>query len=105
MAFNKQQGRIGTLFQTPFKRVCVDDELYYTHLVYYIHANPQVHRLVDDFRDWPWSSYNSIISDKPTRLKKQEILEWFKGPNAYREFHNGYDAMELSGRYLVEDTE
>lgn len=28
MAFNKQQNRIGTLFQTPFKRVRIEDEKY-----------------------------------------------------------------------------
>ena len=64
MAFNKQQDRTGTLFQTPFKRVWVDDENYYTKLVYYIHANPQLHGLINDFKEWKWSSYGRILMDK-----------------------------------------
>ena len=52
MAFNKQHDRIGTLFQTPFKRALIDDYDYYIRVVYYIHANPQLHGLIDDFRDW-----------------------------------------------------
>jgi putative transposase len=52
MAFNKQHKRIGTLFQTPFKRALVDNSQYYTRLVYYIHRNPQHHKLVDNYKDW-----------------------------------------------------
>jgi putative transposase len=39
MAFNKQKDRIGTLFQTPFKRAWVKSDHYFTHLIYHIHAN------------------------------------------------------------------
>ncbi|TZF82037.1 hypothetical protein FW774_15180 [Pedobacter sp. BS3] len=56
MAFNKQQNRVGTLFQTPFKRALISDEYYFTQLVYYIHANPQKHGLIGNFREWHWSS-------------------------------------------------
>src|SRR6187399_869783 len=41
MAFNKQEKRVGTLFQSPFKRVEVKTEAYFNYLVWYIHANPQ----------------------------------------------------------------
>ena len=43
MAFNKEQNRIGTLFQTPFKRVGVEDENYFRELVCYINTNAQKH--------------------------------------------------------------
>ena len=52
MAFNKQHNRIGTLFQTPFKRALIDNAAYFIRLVYYIHANPQTHQLIDDFKEW-----------------------------------------------------
>ena len=41
MAFNKEQNRIGTLFQTPFKRVRVEDENYLRELACYINTNAQ----------------------------------------------------------------
>jgi putative transposase len=88
LAFNKQHERVGTLFQTPFKRAMVTDDAYFTKLIFYIHANPQQHGLVDDFRDWKWSSYNSILSDKPTKVKKDGVLEWFGGKEAYQEYHD-----------------
>jgi len=87
MSFNKQQGRTGTLFQTPFKRAMVEDELYFTRLIYYIHANPQHHGLINDFREWKWSSYNRILMDKPSKLNKAAVLDWFGNPKEYIKFH------------------
>ena len=39
MAFNKQQNRIRTLFQTPFMRVRIEDENYLRELICYINTN------------------------------------------------------------------
>lgn len=87
MAFNKQHNRIGTLFQTPFKRVLIDQEDYFTQLVYYIHANPQLHGLISDFRQWKWSSYRRILSDRPSKLKKKEVIEWFTDLLNFEKYH------------------
>ena len=88
MAFNKQQNRIGTLFQTPFKKALVDNDQYLTQLVYYIHANPQLHGLINDFRDWNWSSCNKILTDNVSQLKKNELLEWFGSKKEFVNFHS-----------------
>ncbi|MEM7119195.1 MAG: hypothetical protein AAF614_42650 [Chloroflexota bacterium] len=90
MAFNRQQERTGSLFQKPFKRKRVDNERYLTHLVAYIRRNPQTHGLVVNFREWPWSSYTTMLSDKETRLQRKEVLAWFGGMEAFIEgnLHN-----------------
>lgn len=88
MAFNKQQSRTGTLFQTPFKRALIDSDAYFTQLLYYIHPKPQLQGLIEDFRDWKWSSYNSLLSDKPSKLKKQEVIKWFGNEEGYRHYHS-----------------
>jgi len=103
MAFNKQHDRVGTLFQTPFKRALVQSDAYFTQLVYYIHSNPLHHGLIDDFRDWQWSSYNRILLDKPTKLKKQEILDWFGGKSAYEQYHDSLQKLMLEEKLLFED--
>jgi putative transposase len=87
MAFNIQNNRTGSLFQTPFKRSHVTDEHYFTKLVYYIHSNPQKHKLISDFRDWKWSSYARILVDTNTKLKKLEVLDWFGGKAEYLRYH------------------
>jgi putative transposase len=87
MAYNKQQDRVGTLFQTPFKRAWIDNDEYFTNMIFYIHANPQKHGFVDDFKNYEWSSYQRILMEKPTKLRKREVLDWFGGKDAYLKFH------------------
>ena len=102
-AFNKQQDRTGTLFQTPFKRALVDSDKYFAQLVHYIHANPQLHGLIDDFRDWKWSSYGSILLDKPTKIKRQEVLNWFGTIERYKESHGPDQKVIYNPKYIFED--
>ncbi|HTH81583.1 MAG TPA: hypothetical protein VL490_01535 [Mucilaginibacter sp.] len=95
MAFNKQHQRVGTLFQTPFKRALVTNDAYFTQLIYYIHANPQHHDLIADFRKWQWSSYDSILSDKPSKIRKSEVIKWFGNKQAYENYHDSLQKLCL----------
>jgi putative transposase len=36
---------------------------------------------------WTFSSYNALISDKPTRLLRDEVLGWFDGVTGFKERH------------------
>jgi putative transposase len=101
MSFNKQENRTGTLFQTPFKRALIDSERYYSQLIYYIHANPQAHGFIEDFREYRWSSYGRILTPKPTRLMKNEVLNWFGGKQEYISFHSS--EREVHYGIIIED--
>jgi REP element-mobilizing transposase RayT len=103
MAFNRQHGRIGTLFQTPFKRVLIDCADYFTQVIYYIHANPQRHGLINNFQEWRWSSYNRILSDKPSKLKKREVIAWFTDLNNFKKYHNDFYESLASNKIAIED--
>ncbi|MBK9016469.1 MAG: hypothetical protein IPM82_21670 [Saprospiraceae bacterium] len=86
-AFNKQENRYGNLFQRPFKRKAIKNDGHFTHAVFYIHSNSAKHNIMEDFQNYPHSSYHSILSDKPTLLRRQEILEWFGGRQGFIQFH------------------
>jgi putative transposase len=86
-AFNKSYQRTGSLFEKPFRRELVDSDRYFAALVAYIHRNPQEHGFVPDFRDWLHSSYRAIVSDKPTRLQRDVVLDWFGGRVGFEELH------------------
>ncbi|MEX1136921.1 MAG: hypothetical protein WEB89_08455 [Balneolales bacterium] len=103
MAFNKQHGRIGGLFQTPFKRAWINKEEYFQALVFYIHANPQSHGLISDFREWQWSSYKGSLSNKPTRLKKDEVIKWFGGSVNFKKYHEAHYQDLSEKNILLED--
>ncbi|MFM2048344.1 MAG: hypothetical protein RI955_892 [Bacteroidota bacterium] len=86
-AFNKVNQRNGTLFQTPFKRVLVNSDTYFTRLIYYIHNNPRHHEIMNDFTAYPWSSYGSLISENFSKLKRKEVIEWFYSKEEFVSFH------------------
>ncbi len=88
-AFNRTYNRTGALFQRPFGRIAVTAERYFAQLVIYIHRNPQKHGFVTDFRTWPYSSYHTLLSHKPSRLQRDTVLEWFHGPEACITAHAG----------------
>jgi REP element-mobilizing transposase RayT len=87
-AINVQQRRTGSLFQKPFKRLEVKSTRQLSTLVHYIHTNPQRHKIMEDFRQYPWSSYDRILKDKPSKLKKEEVLKWFKNKENYVNYHS-----------------
>jgi len=56
-------------------------------VIYYIHANPELHGIISDFRKYKWSSYQSFLSEKPSFIPKGEILKWFRGFERFKGFH------------------
>ncbi len=82
-SINKMYGRTGALFERPFRRIEVGDREYFKRLVTYIHRNPKHHRFVDDFREWPYSSYDVLHTTKPTKVQREIVLDWFGGPDAF----------------------
>jgi len=103
MAINKQQKRSGSLFLKPFKRVHVDSSSYFSALVFYIHANPQIHGIYDDFRKYPWNSYNGIISIKPTKLRREDILKWFHDKENFVAYHAAKADLDDIRDLLLDD--
>jgi putative transposase len=66
-SINHAYHRTGSLFQHPFGRIPVRNQAYYSYLMNYIHNNPQHHGFVKDFRDWPFSSYHTLVSKQGNR--------------------------------------
>lgn len=103
MAFNKEQNRSGNLFNRPFKRVEVDKDSHFTQAVIYIHANSVTHKLSTSFTAYQWSSWHSIISNKPTLLYRQELLDWFGGLQRLIQVHKEQTQFYYNSDITVED--
>ncbi len=88
MSFNRYFQRKGNLFHRPFKRLEVKSRSHFTQAVVYIHANPTKHKVVDDFMNYEWSSWPLIMSAGPTGLLRQELIDWFGGPDMLIKAHN-----------------
>ncbi len=59
--FNQRCQRVGHLFQGRFKSILIEKENYLLELSRYIALNPLRAHLVEDPKDWPYSSYPQAI--------------------------------------------
>jgi putative transposase len=83
--FNKLQKIDGPLFRGRYKAILVEEDEYLLELSKYIHKNPiqtknPKNRLVNNLKDYQWSSYQSYlnIGKTPKWLNKEKTLSCFK---------------------------
>jgi len=101
-SFNKAHNRHGKLFLLPFKRIVVNNERLFNYLICYIHRNPIHHGLVNDYNEWEFSSYNAILSDKPTHIKRKDIIAMFGSKEEFLSFHQENKTKKGLKEYLTE---
>ncbi len=73
---NKNNHRVGHVFQGRFKAIIVDRDDYLLELARYIVLNPVRARMVQEAKQWPWSSYRSTagITATPDWLSTDFLL-------------------------------
>jgi len=76
-AFNKKYNRTGSLLEHTFRRKPIESESYLKQALIYIHNNPVHHGFCAHPLEYPWSSYLSCISIKPTKLQRETVIGWF----------------------------
>ena len=87
-AYNKYNETRGALFERPFKRKLIDDESYLKQVLLYIHNNPVHHGFCEHPMEYPWSSYLSCVSVKPTKLHREEVVGWFDDEANFKYMHD-----------------
>lgn len=96
-AINKRYKRTGSLFENSFERKKVTSEKYFLNLVYYIHNNPVHHGIVSRIADYPWTSYDSIVSAALTKLKRDETIHYFDDLDNFIFYHqHDHDLSEIN---------
>lgn len=86
-AINKQENRVGPLFQGAYqiKQIKTDEEILQASR--YIHLNPVKAGLVKKPNDWTYSSFLDYIEQrKNSLLEKEIILELVPGMEEYKKF-------------------
>ena len=101
-AFNIRYDRHGSLFCRSFERICATTEKYFRHLVWYIHNNPVHHGFVEHMIEYPWSSYQTMISVKPTKLSRDKVVGWFNSRNEFQVFHQEDQNIKDIRRFIIE---
>jgi putative transposase len=71
---NWRHRRVGHLFQCPYRRVLVENDLHLFIVAAYIYNNPVVAKYVSYPQDWKWSTYAATIGLAP--VPKYLSLSW-----------------------------
>ncbi len=85
--FNIRHQTTGGLFERPFKRKRMNNEKYLRQVILYIHNNPVHHGFCKHPSDYPWSSYLTCISVKPTKLQRSAVIGWFDDEANFKYVH------------------
>ena len=100
MYFNKKYQQKGTLFESRYKAVRIENDAQFMHISRYIHLNHY------DFRVWSHSSYEDYLYGARDWLDVAPILELFPSREAYVEFTADYEDLqrehELLKKYLAD---
>jgi REP element-mobilizing transposase RayT len=86
-AFNKSYKRHGALFERPFRRKQINFDPYLQNVIAYIHNNPVHHNICEHPIQYPWSSYITCLSDKPTKLQRKEVISIFNNIENFKLVH------------------
>ena len=101
-AINKRHNRTGSLFERTFERKLVYSEIYFQQLIFYIHNNPVHHGFVEKMSLYPWSSYETIISNKPTRLKRNDVIALYGDAENFIYYHNQEQDLNGINSFIIE---
>ena len=101
-AINKQEQRKGSLFMKPFKRIPINTQKYLINTLLYIHTNPEYHNNSVSFKTYKWSSFQSILNDCPSQLRKNEVIDWFDGKENYLFCHNKQIVDKILKKIILE---
>ncbi len=86
-SINIQESRSGSLLEKPFKRKLIKSEKQFQYLIWYIHRNPVHHKINSYYANYRHSSYQSFLSNKPSSLCREEVIEAFQGKKSFLEYH------------------
>lgn len=100
MHFNKKYQQKGTLFESRYKAVRIENDSQFIHISRYIHLNHY------EFRVWLHSSYEDYLYGARDWLEPNPILELFPSRDAYADFTSDYEGLqrelELLKKYIAD---
>ncbi len=100
-AINKRFNRHGALFERQFKRKLITHDEYLKQVILYIHNNPVHHGFCYHPMEYPWSSYLSCISIKPTKLHRDSVIGWFDDEANFKYMHDQKIDIERIEHWLL----
>ena len=101
--FNDRHGRTGTLWEGRYRSTVIESERYLLACMVYIDLNPVRAGLVQQARDYPWSSHAHYVGLRQDRLATPHPLFWTLGNTPFAR-EAAYAEMVHAGTSAAEQT-
>ena len=72
-------------------------------MIYYVHHQPSHHGYEIEDLDYPHSSYLSFLTDKKSKLMREEVLKWFGSKDDFQEFHRSKQKLNDIEHLSIEE--
>lgn len=69
----------------------INHNAYFQNVIAYIHNNPVHHKICEHPVEYAWSSYLTCISEKPTKLMRNEVINIFNDIENFKYVHQQKD--------------
>lgn len=89
-AINKKHKRTGSLFEHPFERRIIENEMYLQNSIAYVHNNPVKAKLVKSVSEYRWSSYNALLTENKTKLDRDFVMKLFGDKQYFINFNDAF---------------
>jgi putative transposase len=106
--FNTRLDRAGSLFVHPFKAVLVERDEQLLHVSRYIHLNPVVAGIVEDLKDYTWSSVQDYVGLRKRSFVHGGLIRSMMTADEYKTFvcdQPDYQKSVLDVGYLLVDND
>lgn len=88
MAINKQENRVGNLFDPKYKRLEITKQDYLEYVIFYTNYNSEKHGLIDDYKNYKFSSFQAIKGKSKTSIDREFVLNIYGGRDEFLNYHN-----------------
>ena len=96
---NNKYNRKGGLFQKPFRRIKIADDIHLQQAIIYVHANAQKHNIVKDFKRHAHNSYFTTIKNDSTFTDAKSVLDFFGGAEKFVSIHKSQVDYYFDGNW------
>ena len=97
--YNIKYKRSGALIANRYKSQPLEVDEYFLSVVRYIHQNPLKAHMIENLREYKWSSYNEYMNDEIGLADKEFVLGMINSQKEFEEFH---EIME-ENIFIVDD--
>ena len=99
----KQEGILDPVLDSNFSRIELLDDESIRQIIKYVHFNPQLHHVADNFRSYSYSSYPILAARSRSMMDHETVYHLFHSQSEFVTEHEQINLSDIPEQYLLED--